>query len=211
MPGTALRDSGLDDLSHVRIGAELIERMSTATVPVDGPFPSLIQVAAELADIASERMDRLVDSAPIPLDRGLLLHAVDLLRTLPLNAPREGLAHGDLNPGNILRDDSGAPGWVAIDPKAVIGDLAWDPWPLITQIGEWTKVVTPASVLVERTRVLADLTGLDGARIAAWSTARGVESALWAADRGWWSGFRGADGDIARAGEWATATTVLGG
>lgn len=52
---------------------------------------------------------------------------------LPLDAPREGLAHGDFNPGNILRDDSGgAAGWIAIDPKAVIGDLAWDPWPLIT-------------------------------------------------------------------------------
>jgi len=60
-----------------------------------------------------------------------LVHAVDLLRTLPRDARREGLSHGDLNPGNILRDDSGGQvGWAAIDPKAVIGDLAWDPWPL---------------------------------------------------------------------------------
>jgi streptomycin 6-kinase len=211
-PGTALRDEALAEREHVRIGAELIEQMAAAAIPTGGPFPALAQVAAGLADVASERIDRLLGSAPIPLDLGLLSNAVDLLRSLPLDASREGLAHGDLNPGNILRDDSGgAVRWVAIDPKPVIGDLAWDPWPLLTQIGDWTAAVTPAGVLAERTRLLADLTGLDGARIAAWSTARGVESALWAADRGWWTGFRGADGDIARSRAWATATTSLGG
>jgi len=211
-PGTTLRDQGLDAAGQLRIGAELLQRMATATVPADGPFPALVQVAADLADLASERIERLAGSAPVPLDRGLFVQAVELLRTLPLGAPREGLAHGDLNPGNILRDDSRSPAlWVAIDPKAVIGDLAWDPWPLLTQIGDWTGTVTPAAVLAERSRLVADLTGLDAARIAAWSTARGVESALWAADRGWWTGFRGADGDLARARAWATATTLLGG
>jgi len=211
-PGAALRDEGLEDFDHVRIGAELIERMAAATVPAGGPFPTLLQVASGLADVASERIDRLAGSAPIRLDRGLLVEAVSLLRTLPLTAPREGLAHGDLNPGNILRDDTGgAVRWVAIDPKAVIGDLNWDPWPLITQIGDWTAAVTPATELAARTRLLADLTGLDAARIAAWSTARGVESALWAANRGWWTGFRGADGDFARARAWASATKILGG
>lgn len=93
----------------------------------------------------------------------------------------------------------------------MIGDLAWDPWPLITQIGDWAEAVTPAAVLVERSRLVADLTGLDAARIAAWSTARGVESALWAANRGWSTGFRGADGDVGRARAWDIATTTLGG
>ncbi|GLY29343.1 aminoglycoside phosphotransferase family protein [Kineosporia sp. NBRC 101731] len=211
-PGTALRDADLDEAAHIRIGAELIERMASVTVAPDAPFPRLVQVAAELADIAGERMDRLAGSAPIPWDRGLLLHAVTLLRTLPVGAPREGLAHGDLNPGNILRHDTdGTATWVAIDPKAVVGDLAWDPWPLITQVGHWTEAVPPAGVLAERTRLLSDLTGLDGARVAAWATARGVESALWAADRGWWTGFRGADGELERARAWASATTILGG
>lgn len=211
-PGTALRDEGLPDLAHVQVGAELMQQMATAAVPMGGPFPPLVRVAADLAAVASERIDRLAGSAPIPMDRGLLVHAVDLLRTLPLDAPRAGLAHGDLNPGNILRDDSvGATRWVAIDPKAVVGDLAWDPWPLLTQVGHWATEATPPAVLAERTRMLADLTGPDGARIAAWSVARGVESALWAANRGWWTGLRGADGELARARAWAAAATLLRG
>ena len=211
-PGTALRDQGLEEAEHLRIGADLMGLMATVPVPVQGPFPTLDQVATDLADIASERIERLIGCAPIPMDRGLLVHGVQLLRSLPLDAPREGLAHGDLNPGNILRDDSDATtGWVAIDPKAVIGDLAWDPWPLVAQVGDWETTTAPASRLAERARRVADLTGLDGARIAAWSTARGIEAALWGADRGFWTGVRGADGELARARAWAQAATNLGG
>ena len=54
------------------------------------------------------------------------------------------------------------------------------------------------------------MTGLDAARIASWCVARGVDSALWAADRGRWTGFRGADGDLARSGAWASASNLLG-
>jgi len=55
------------------------------------------------------------------------------------------------------------------------------------------------------------VTGLDAARVASWCVARGVESALWAADRGWWTGCRGADGDLARSTAWAAASHLLGG
>ncbi len=142
--------------------------------------------------------------------------AVDLLRTLPRSAERCGLAHGDLNPGNILRQThspstaADAPTeWLAIDPKPVHGDLAWDPWPLLTQVGDWLTVVPSAADLAARTRLVAEATGLDAARIASWCTARSVASGLWAGDRGWWSGFRGADGDLKRAEAWARAADLL--
>ena len=98
---------------------------------------------------------------------------------------------------------------LAIDPKPVWGDLAWDPWPLLTQVGDWVDVVAQPPDLVARTRLVADGVGLDPARVAAWCTARSVASGLWAADRGWWTGFRGADGDLARALAWSRATSLL--
>ena len=217
-PGTTLADEGLPPSEHLAIGAELLRRMSAVTVPAGDTFQDLIDVADRLAVIAAERVDRLQPAAPIVVDAGLCRHAVDLLRTLPGTAPHRGLAHGDLNPGNILRHDEEtageedcSPGWLAIDPKPVYGDLAWDPWPLLTQVGDWTVTVPAATELADRIRLVADLTALDPGRIASWCVARGVGSALSAADRGWWTGFRGADGDLARAGAWARAANVFGG
>jgi streptomycin 6-kinase len=215
-PGTTLRDERLPLVEHLAVGAELLRRMAAVPIPAGEPFQNLVEVGDRLAVVAAERVERLLAEAPIPVDAGLCRHAVDLLRTLPGDAAHRGLAHGDLNPGNILRHDAaageadGSPEWLAIDPKPVHGDLAWDPWPLLTQVGDWTTAVPAAAELAERTRHVADVTGLDPARIASWCVARGVESGLWAADRGWWTGFRGADGDLARAGAWASASNLLG-
>ncbi len=217
-PGTSLRDERLPTVEHLAVGADLLRRMAAVPVPAGEPFQDLVAVADRLAVIAAERIERVLPAAPILVDAGLCRHAVDLLKTLPGDAAPRGLAHGDLNPGNILRDDDaasgeadGSPGWRAIDPKPVHGDLAWDPWPLLTQVGDWTVTVPGATELADRTRLVADGTGLDAARVASWCVARGVESGLWAADRGWWTGFRGADGELARAGAWARASNLLGG
>lgn len=101
--------------------------------------------------------------------------------------------------------------WLAIDPKPVHGDLAWDPWPLLTQVGDWLSAVPSARDLADRTRLVAAATGLDATRIASWCTARSIASGLSAADCSWWTGFRGADGDLDRAGAWARAAELLGG
>ncbi len=215
-PGTTLAEAQLPAVDHLTVGAELLRRLAAVEVDAAGPFRDLADVAGALATVAAERIERLAPAAPIPIDAGLCRHGVDLLEELPADAPRRGLAHGDLNPGNILRHDETTPGtagaragWVAIDPKPVHGDLAWDPWPLLTQVGDWvTAVPTPAD-LADRTRLVADVTGLDPARVAAWCVARSVECGLWAADRGWWTGHRGADGDLARAAAWSRASMLL--
>ena len=206
-PGTSLRDAALPVENHLAIGAELARSMAAAQVPSGEPFRDLVQVASDLAVVTEARIARLVPKAPYSVDVDLCRHAVDLFRTLPASAGRCGLAHGDLNPGNILR---GADGWVAIDPKPVHGDLAWDPWPLLTQVGDWVDGVASPEDLAARTRLVAETTELDAARIASWCTARSIASGLWAADRGWWPGFRGADGDLARARAWAGAAGQLG-
>jgi len=210
-PGSTLRDEARPPDEHLAVGAVLLARMAAVPVPAGEPFQDLVQVADRLAVIAAERIERLLPAAPIPVDVGLCREGVDLLRTLPGEATVRGLAHGDFNPGNILRHDAAADGWLAIDPKPVHGDLAWDPWPLLTQVGDWADVVPDPAELADRIRLVADGTGLDAARIGAWCVARGVECVLWTADRGRWTGFRGADGDLARTGAWAEATRLLGG
>jgi streptomycin 6-kinase len=217
-PGSTLRDERLPPAEHLKVGADLLRRMAAVPVPAGEPFQDLVSLAGGLAVTAAERVERLLPTAPILIDTGLCRHAVDLLRSLPGEPAHRGLAHGDFNPGNILRySESGSEtgergGWLAIDPEPVHGDLAWDPWPLLTQVGDdWTVVVPDPSDLADRARLVADVAGLDPARSAAWCVARGVEHGLWAADRGWWTGFLGADGDLARSAAWAKAATLLGG
>jgi streptomycin 6-kinase len=206
-PGTRLVDASLAVEEHLLAGADVLRRLGTVDV-APGPFPDLVAVADELADATDERVARLVPGAPYPVDRGLARHGVGLLRSLSAGADRVGLAHGDLNPGNVLRSD--VAGWLAIDPKPVWGDLAWDPWPLLTQVDDWVDVVPDPADLVARTRLVSDVVDLDPARVASWCTARSLASGWWAADRGWWTGFRGADGDLARATAWARAAHLLG-
>ena len=218
-PGSTLRDARLAPIEHLSVGAELLRRMAAVPVREGEPFLDLVEAADRLAVSGAERLDRLLPIAPVPIDAGVCRQAVDLLRTLPGDASVRGLAHGDFNPGNILLHvDTGAGGtkrsggWLAIDPEPVYGDLAWDPWPLLTQVGDdWTVVVPDPAELVHRARLVADVVGLDPARTAAWCVARGVEHALWAADGGWWTGFLGADGDLARTAAWAKAMTRLSG
>jgi len=55
--------------------------------------------------------------------------------------------------------------------------LAWDPWPLLTQVGDdWTVVVPDPSDLADRARLVADAAGLDPASERAWCVARGCRA-----------------------------------
>jgi streptomycin 6-kinase len=145
------------------------------------PVPGLEDVAAVMAEwagLAEERMERLRP----PYDAGLVAYGVDLLRTLPMSAGRTVVLHGDANPGNILAARRRP--WLAIDPKPMLGDPAYDPWPLLGQVDDPFAYPRPVSVLRDRIALLADELELDAARIAAWCIARAVEVALYNAHHG---------------------------
>ena len=67
--------------------------------------------------------------------------------------------HGDLNPGNLLAAGGGR--WLAIDPKPMRGDPAYDLWPLLEQVDDPFEHPDPAAVLRERVALLAGLLDLD--------------------------------------------------
>jgi len=66
----------------------------------------------------------------------------------------------------------------------MIGDPAYDPWAMLTQMGSPFDGPDAVGVLGARYRLFADLVGEPVERLLAWSVARAVESALWALDRG---------------------------
>jgi streptomycin 6-kinase len=66
----------------------------------------------------------------------------------------------------------------------MIGDPAYDPWPMLTQMGSPFDDRAAAGVLRARYRLFAELVEEPAERLLAWSVARTVESALWTLDRG---------------------------
>lgn len=136
--------------------------------------PQLTDVAAAWALLVAERAERARARSGVPDE------AVVRTAELMLRAPSAGpiaLVHGDLNPGNVLRDATG--GWTAIDPKPLIGDPAFDLWPLVEQVGDPWRSPDPVTALADRTALAARTAGVDPGRAAGWALARSVEAALW--------------------------------
>lgn len=171
VPGEPLASSSRPARERLRIGCSVLRRLWSAPGPFTA-FEDLGTVTSEWADLTEERMGR----RPPGYDPGLVAHGVRLLRELPSTAGRRVLLHGDFNPGNVL---SAGDGWLAIDPKPMVGDPAYDPWPLLGQIDDPFR--QPRPVLRDRVRLLAGELDLDAQRIVDWSIARRVETALWAA------------------------------
>ena len=175
-PGTPLTadDRPADERLHA--AATVLRDLWQAPVP-DG-LEDLGAVLAEWADLAEERMARLHPG----YDPGLVAYGVDLLRTLPASADRRVMLHGDANPGNFLAARRRP--WLAIDPKPMVGDPAYDPCPLLGQVDDPFARDDPAPLVRDRIALLADALELDADRVAAFCVAREVEYALYEAHHG---------------------------
>jgi streptomycin 6-kinase len=177
-PGIALGDSSLAPGAAITAAAGVLKSLWQVRALDSSPFDQLADITMKWAELVRTRMDAIHP----PYDAGLVEMGARLLESLPGTAQRNVLLHGDFNPGNILSLDR--QGWAAIDAKPMIGDPAFDPAPLLLQIDPPFEQSDPATVLAERTRLLADSVGLSPTSVLAWTTARSVEWALWYASTG---------------------------
>jgi streptomycin 6-kinase len=179
-PGTPL--AALDDHDEILdIGADVLRRLWSAPVPVDAPFEPLGAVTEWFADLVVERQE----SCGRPLARPLVDEAVEALRTLAHDAPRQVVLHHDFHPGNVLA--ARRQPWLAIDPKPQVGDPAFDPLQLILQTSDPLQDDDPTATIARRASRLAERLDLDRARLCGWGVGRCVEWSLYdlcAGDRG---------------------------
>jgi streptomycin 6-kinase len=147
--------------------------------PIDSSsFEALGDVTAEWAGLVRDRMEA---HRPV-LDPGVVELGAQLLEQLPLDASaRTVLLHGDFNPGNVL--SSRREPWLAIDAKPMVGDAAYDPVPMIGQVGDLYDLGDTDDVLRRRHELFADAVDLPSDRILAWAVARLVEAGLWYVSR----------------------------
>jgi streptomycin 6-kinase len=106
------------------------------------------------------------------LDQGEKLFA----KLAESQAPRR-LLHGDLHHDNILA--AGDAGWLAIDPKGVIGDPAFEPASLLLNPPGLENRASLDRLLARRIDILSDTLGLEAERLRGWAEAKAVLSACW--------------------------------
>jgi streptomycin 6-kinase len=88
--------------------------------------------------------------------------------------------HGDLHHGNVL--DGGERGWLAVDPKGLLGERAFDFANIFCNPDR--ESATAPGRLVRQATVVADAAGLDRARLLQWVLAYAGLSAAWSTEDG---------------------------
>ncbi len=111
---------------------------------------------------------------------GIVRASADAARGL-LEAPRDvTVLHGDLHHGNVL--DFGPHGFLAIDPKGLIGERGFD-FANVFCNPDYVTAGAPGT-LAHRLGVVAEAANLDPSRLLCWILAYAGLSAAWSIDDG---------------------------
>ncbi|MGH0038573.1 MAG: aminoglycoside phosphotransferase family protein [Myxococcota bacterium] len=169
-PGQSL--AHCDDATAARHWASVVGALHRAP-PEDHDFPTLRDWWRRGGEIRRGSFPR-----DPRLPARLLEWAEEAFRSLDDGAVCRVLLHGDLHHRNVL-SAARAP-WLAIDPKGVVGDPAFEPGAFLRNpIPELEGVPDLEARLDRRLEVLAEETGLDLERMAAWGAVGAVLSATW--------------------------------
>jgi len=161
-----------NDSEATRIAARVM-RLLWRPVLDDHPFPT-----TDLWALGLGKMRQRFCGGTGPLPAYLVEKAGALFRELHDSMETPLLLHGDLHHENILRAER-AP-WLAIDPKGVVGEPAYEVGALLRNIKPQLLESAPAhQTVARRVDILADELGFDRDRMLGWGLAQAVLSACW--------------------------------
>jgi streptomycin 6-kinase len=166
-PGTQLWAVPDEDAANVAAAAVL--RRIWRPPPDPCPFRRLADEAARWAETIAVRWERLGR----PFERPVVDAAVAACRELGPDQEDPVVCHQDFHGGNVLR--AGREPWLAIDPKPVVGEAAFDTASLLRDRRE-SIVRDPRRRARMRRRLdlLSDELGLDRERMRGWGVAHAL-------------------------------------
>jgi len=178
LPGTELATLFPDrDDEASAIAGEVMAQL-WRPLPASHPFPTLADYTSVL-----DWLYDMFDGTTGPLDKDVADAAIELRKELLASAPTPVLLHGDLHHHNILRAERQP--WLAIDPKGVAGDPAYEPAPLFyNPVGEWHTQVDGSRLIQRRVDIIVERTKLDRQRVLGWAVVQGIVSDAWTLEDG---------------------------
>jgi streptomycin 6-kinase len=157
LPGTPLRDLVADDDVAATAAAAGVMGALWRPAPAAHAFPTVREWGDDLSGggRAAGLYAELCDSMGEPV-----------------------VLHGDLHHDNVLRSDTR--GWLAIDPKGVVGEREYETGALLRNPKPGLlDLPHPGRILRRRADQLAEALDLDVRRVGGWAYAQAVLSAVW--------------------------------
>lgn len=175
-PGHSLRSLD-DDAEATRIAASVMRRLRTP-VPENHPFPTVADWGQGFARLRAQ-----FDGATGPVPADLFDRAESLFAELIESSNSPILLHGDLHHDNILCSETN--GWLAIDPKGLAGEPAYEVGAFMRNwLPDILQVRDPKALVARRLDIFAGELSLPRKRLRDWSFAQAVLSALWTIEDG---------------------------
>lgn len=161
-----------DDAAATRIAARVMRDL-WKPAPTGHNFPTVYRWAKGI-----ERLRVYYGGGTGPLPERLVAEAERLFPELLLTMEAPVLLHGDLHHENILR--ASRQPWLAIDPKGVIGEPAYETGALLRNMKpDLLAGPDPVQVVSRRVQILCDELGFNRRRVLEWGLAQAVLSAWW--------------------------------
>lgn len=180
-PGNSLVEMTTDgrDEEATDILADVIQQMSayaSSISPLDLP-----KSAPTVHDWA-KGFDRYLATGDEQVSKSLVEAGAETY--LDLCASQRGplLLHGDLQHYNVLFDADR--GWLAIDPKGVIGELEYEIGAMLRNPSERPELFLSRSTIERRLRQFTNRLNLNYERALRWAFAQAVLSAVWEVEDG---------------------------
>lgn len=166
-----------DDAEAMAIAADVIHRLRTPA-PDAHSLPTVEEWGEGFAQLRAR-----FNGGFGPFPRRAVEMGESLFRDLISSMDETLLLHGDLHHHNIL--SSTRDGWLAIDPKGVIGEAACETGALLRNpLPGLLNLPWPARVLARRIAQLSDELRLDRERVACWGVTQAVLAAWWSHEDG---------------------------
>ena len=161
------------DVEATKILAEVIAKLANHEAPVGCPT---------VTDWG-RAFDRYLQSGGEQIPREVVEEAREMYDELASSQRQTMLLHGDLQHYNVLFDNER--GWVAIDPKGVMGELEYELNAVLRNPIELPDVFANPVTINRRLETLTTTLQLDYSRALRWSYSQSILSAIWDIEDGY--------------------------